>query len=143
MDRRLFIQGIGAVGVIAPTFALAAPTDKICYSDLAGGLFYTEQAPGRWGEKAAKHSPKIEVKVADKGQSKLRVVTDHEMRDYEHYIVKHILLDKNFKFIDEYFFNPMVEKKAVSEFEISNYSGTLYVLSVCNKHDTWLNRIEI
>jgi superoxide reductase len=143
MDRRSFIQGIGAVGVIAPTFAFAAPTDKICYSDLAGGLFYTEQAPGRWSEKAAKHLPKMEVQVTDKSRSKIRVTTDHEMRDYEHYIVKHILLDKDFKFLDEHFFNPMVEKQAVSEFEVSNYSGTLYALSVCNKHDTWLNSIEI
>ncbi len=144
MNRRLFIQGIGAVGFIAPsTFALAAPTDKICYSDLAGNLFYTEQAPGRWREKAATHLPKIEVQAADKGVSKIRVTTDHEMRDYEHYIIKHILLSENFQFLDEHFFNPIVEKKAVSEFKVSNYSGTLYVLSVCNKHDTWLNPIEI
>ena len=143
MDRRSFVQGIGAVSIIAPTFALATPTDKLCYSDLAGGLFYTEQAPGRWQEKVATHLPQLETQTTEKGVVKLRAVTNHEMRDYEHYIVKHILFDKDFKFRDEHFFNPMVEKKAVSEFEVNNYKGTLYVLSVCNKHDTWLNQIEI
>jgi superoxide reductase len=143
MDRRSFIQGIGAVGVITPTFALATPTDKLCYSDLAGGLFYTESAPGRWREKVATHLPQLEKQTTDEGMVKIRTVTNHEMRDYEHYIVKHILLNQDFKFLDEHFFNPTVEKKAVSEFEVNNYKGMLYVLSVCNKHDTWLNQIEI
>jgi superoxide reductase len=143
MDRRSFIQGIGTAGVIVPTFALATSTDKLCYPDLAGGLFYTESAPGRWQEKAATHLPQLEKSTTDKGSVKIRAVTAHEMKDYEHYIVKHILLDKDFKFLDEHFFNPTAEKQAISEFEVNNYSGTLYVLSVCNKHDTWLNQIAI
>ena len=142
MDRRLFIQGVGTVSVIMPTVAWATPTDKLCYPDLAGGLFYTESAPGRWREKVASHLPQLETQIT-KGLVKLRAVTNHEMRDYEHYIVKHILLDKDFKFLDEHFFNPMVEKTAVSEFEVNDYKGTLYVLSVCNKHDTWLNQLDI
>jgi len=65
------------------------------------------------------------------------------MNAYQHYIVKHILLDQDFNFIAEKLFDPTKDKIAVSDFNINNYKGTIHVLSVCNKHDTWLNSTVI
>jgi len=58
-------------------------------------------------------------------------------------IVKHVLLDQNYKFIDEYLFHPVKDKAAISTFTLHDYSGPIYALSMCNKHDLWLNGSEV
>ena len=65
------------------------------------------------------------------------------MEEYDHYIVKHIVLDKDFRFVDEKRFDPLQDKEPLSEFALGEYSGQIYVLSVCNQHDTWLNFAEV
>ena len=139
MNRRNFIQlsSIGAItGVIAPKDVLA------CTDNMAGGLYYTKDAPGRWSKKVKGHLPNLEVsKKAD--QTSIRVVTLHEMKGYTHYITKHIVLDKHFKFITEKLFDPMQDEQPISEHALGNYSGRVHVLSVCNTHDTWLNLVDI
>jgi superoxide reductase len=40
-------------------------------------------------------------------------------------------------------FDPMQEPVVRSEFSLGAYSGAIYVLSVCNQHDSWLNMAEI
>jgi len=58
MDRRDFIRlsayGTTA-GIIAPTAVLAST------ASMAGGVYYTKDAPGRWSKKVAGHLPAIEV----------------------------------------------------------------------------------
>ena len=140
MERRNFIRlGIAGIGgsIVVPELAIAkaaAPT--------AGGIYYTKDTPGRWGKKVAGHLPNIELEKG-KGSVSVRVNTGHEMKGYDHYIVKHILLDKNYNFLDDHMFNPMKDKAAISTFVVKGYHGPLYALSVCNKHDTWLNMIEV
>lgn len=73
----------------------------------------------------------------------VKVVTEHEMKGYEHYIVKHVLLDKDFKFIAEHLFDPGEESLPLSVFTLKNHAGTLYALGLCNKHDLWLNSSEV
>jgi len=141
MDRRNLIRlGVAGLagGIIAPKLALAGGSS----SSMAGGVFYTKDAPGRWSKKAAGHLPVIEL---DKNANNVavRIVTGHEMKGYEHYIIKHVLLNRDFEFIDEKMFNPMKDSVPISTFELANYSGRLHALSVCNKHDTWLNFIEV
>jgi superoxide reductase len=139
MDRRNFIRlgFAGAVtGIIAPKLVLAGS------SDMAGGLYYTKDAPGRWSKKAGGHLPNIEVSKGSDGVS-LHIVTSHEMKGYEHYIIKHVVLDKDFKFIAENMFDPTKDKAAISDIAIGSYQGPVNVLSVCNKHDTWLNVAEV
>jgi superoxide reductase len=138
VERRNFIKlsvaGVGA-GIVAPATVLAEKSKQIVISD----IYYTQESPGRWREKVAGHLPSIGIEKKE-GKVLIRVVTAHEMKDYEHYIVKHVLLDKNFKFLDEYLFNPIKEKAAISTFTLNNnYSGDIHVLSMCNKHDLWLN----
>lgn len=141
MDRRDFIRlsAVGAgIGMGAPIQALAGNEQQ---TSAKGDIYYTQDEPGRWSGKVATHLPSIDVTKAN-GKVTVKVVTAHEMKGYEHYIVKHVLLDKNHKFIAEHMFNPMEDKTAVSEFTLDNYSGTLYALSLCNKHDLWLNSAE-
>jgi superoxide reductase len=141
MERRDFIRlgvaGVGA-GIVAPAMALADSGKQVG----AGNIYYTKDAPGRWGDKVATHAPNIEIeKVGSKVT--VKIVTAHEMKGYEHYIVKHVLLDQNYKFIDEYLFNPTKDKTAISTFALHDYSGSIYALSMCNKHDLWLNGAQV
>lgn len=142
MDRRSFIRiGLAGAttGIIAPQFVLASPlSKKISSNNMAGGLFYTKESPGRWKKKAGSHSPIIE-KTADG----VRVVTGHPMKPGKHWIIKHVLLDKDFRFISENIFDPSKDKAAISNFKLNGQTGAVYALSVCNLHDTWLSVLEI
>jgi superoxide reductase len=40
-------------------------------------------------------------------------------------------------------FDPSKDKAAISLFTLQDYSGPLYVLSMCNKHDLWLNATDV
>jgi superoxide reductase len=141
MERRDFIRlgvaGVG-IGILAPTMALADNGKQ----KVAGNIYYTKDAPGRWSEKVATHLPNIEIQKSG-GSAAVKIVTAHEMKGYEHYIVKHVLLDQNYKFIDEHLFNPNNGKAAISTFTLRDYSGPIYALSMCNKHDLWLNSTEV
>ena len=78
MNRRGFIRlsALGATaGIIAPTSLLASS------SNMAGGVYYTKDAPGRWSKKVGGHLPTIEV-----SGKKIQVTTSHGMTGYEHYI---------------------------------------------------------
>lgn len=142
MERRSFIR-IGMAGaataIIAPDIVLASSSsNKISANKMAGGLYYTKESPGRWAKKAGSHSPLI-----IKNDSGLQVVTSHPMKANNHWIVKHVLLDENFKFIDEHMFDSEKDKAAVSNFSLSGQSNVVYALSVCNKHDSWLSVLEV
>ncbi len=143
MNRRNFLS-IAAAGsafsVFLPKALLADEKKDLLKSKLAGGVFYTAESPGRWGKKVNSHLPKI-VKAMD--ANTIRVITAHPVEKYNHYIVKHVVLDKDFNFITEKMFNPLVDKAPQSEFDLGKYKGVLYVMSVCNKHDTWINSIVI
>lgn len=139
MDRRNFMRlaAIGAgTGMIAPKLAQAKS------ASMAGGVYYTKQSPGRWGKKVGGHLPTIEVSKGSKGVA-VKVTTAHEMNAYGHYIVKHVVLDENYQFLAENMFDPKKDKAPVSNFSLGDYRGKLHVLSVCNKHDTWLNSATV
>jgi len=139
MERRNFIRlSLAGAGLIIPTLASAAGDEQVSTSR---DIYYTKEAPGRWAGKVATHLPTIEfAKTGD--ITNVKIVTPHEIKGYEHYIVKHVLLDKNYQFIDEHLFDPSKDNAAISTFTLTNYSGTIYALSLCNKHDLWLNSAE-
>ena len=139
MNRRNFMRlGLAGAGLMTLNSAPLLAETKQAELIGAGGLFYTKENAGRFAGKIATHLPTIEIE-----KSTVKVTTAHEMNGFEHYIVKHILLDKNYQFLDEHFFNPTTDKVAISTFNLPNYSGTLHVLSLCNKHDLWLNSVEL
>jgi len=125
-----------ALGIIAPSTVLAGS------NAMAGGVFYTKDAPGRWSKKVSGHLPIIKISKGQDGTA-AQVVTPHEMKGYDHYIVKHMLLDHNYQFIAETMFNPMEDKAPISNYQLGDYQGALYALSVCNQHDSWLNVVEV
>ena len=136
MDRRDFIR----LGVAGAGASLIAPSQVLAGSDkqVTADIYYTKESPGRWSAKVATHLPNIEIEKAG-GKVTVKVVTAHEMKDYEHYIVKHVLLDQNYKFIDEHLFDPdQGEEPRCQPYTLHDYSGPLYALSMCNKHDLWL-----
>ena len=143
MERRDFIRltsASAAAALIAPAIS-QADADKPVAAATAD-IYYTKESLGRWAGKEATHLPAIEISKAADGIT-VKVVTPHEMKAYEHYIVKPVLLDKNHKFIAEHAFDPSKDSVASSVFTLKDYQGTVYALSMCNKHDLWLNRAEI
>ncbi len=138
MKRRNFIQlGVGA-GLVASWPSLAEPRQLPITAD----LIYSQNSQGRWAGKASTHTPTIEIDKTD-GSTKIHLITAHEMNGYDHYIVKHVLLDKQYQFMAEHLFNPTQENVARSVFTVGNYTGLVYALSLCNKHDLWLNTTEL
>ena len=142
MNRRSFIR-IGMVGattgIIAPESVLAGSMgQKISSNNMAGGVYYTKESPGRWSKKAGAHSP-----VMEKTEGGIHVVTGHPMNQGKHWIVKHVLLDNDFNFIAENIFDPKKDKAPISDFSLSGQSGAVYALSVCNLHDSWLSMLEL
>ena len=139
MDRRTFITTgmvTTAAGVVVPQLALAA--DNSLNSPLAGGVFYTQTSPGRWASKADIHLPQVQS-----SGGMVMVTTRHVMDGYTHYIVKHVLLDAKMNVLGEHRFDPMKDKAPVSEFEVKDYRGKAFALSMCNQHDLWVTEFTI
>ena len=135
MNRRGFIcvSALGAAaGLMAPVSVLASTPS------MAGGVYYTKDAPGRWSKKVGGHLPIIEVT----GKT-IQVTTPHGMTGYEHYIVKHTVLNDKFEYMTEKMFDPLKDKAPISQFDLGDYSGRIHVLSVCNQHDTWMNIADV
>jgi superoxide reductase len=137
MNRRRFLGGVSA-GSLAGMFGFKSAWAKTNHFG-AGALYYTETSPGRWAAKVAGHLPQINKVSAHN----IQVVTGHEMKAYEHYIVKHQLFDQNFQFIAEKLFNPEIDRAAASEFSLPDTKGQIYVVSICNQHDAWVNTATI
>ena len=146
MDKRSFIRlGLlgSAAGIILPKTVFAAAMDTGLKSKLAGGVFYTEEAFGRWNKGvAAHHLPSLEKQISG-GTAHLQVATSHPMDGYTHYIVKHELLNSDFHYMQEHRYNPTRDKKPATMFEVGPYRGIVYVMTICNVHDVWVNMIEV
>lgn len=146
MDRRKFIRtafGGAAAGLIAPSLVMAGSNKSAASSSMmAGGVYFTKANSGRWAKKVDGHLPNIEV-LKSEGSTVVKIVTAHEMDFYGHYIVKHVVLDSDFNFFAENMFDPTKDKAPISEISVGNYRGVINVLSVCNKHDTWLNTAKV
>ena len=143
MDRRELLRSalataIGAAGtLILPRFVLAAEPPLAPASPLAGSLYYTKEQPGRWKGKAAGHLPVVERKG-----SVLTVRTPHPQDGFKHYIVKHLVLDRDFKIIADTRFNPWRDEP-VSSADVYNRDDVVYAISVCNVHDAWLTPFKL
>jgi superoxide reductase len=104
---------------------------------MAGGVYYTKERPGRWAKKVASHLP-----VIKRMGGKIEVTTRHPQDEFQHYIVKHTVLDANFQHVSEVMFDPR-KGAPVSSHDIGKLSGTVYVTSMCNIHDVWLNALVL
>lgn len=143
MNRRSILL-LGLTTAAGATSALAVPrgvsaAEKIdpLNAPFAGGLYYTKQKPGRWASKAGGHVPRI-VRL----DGKVRVTTPHPMSGFQHYIVKHVILDEKFRYVSETLFDPQTDKP-MSEYDAGKLTGTLYAVSMCNLHDVWLSTFRV
>ena len=141
MDRRDFIRlSLGGSALSVLPFSTAQAS---CADARAGALYYTRENPGRWAKKVGSHLPLLEKLQDGAGGVIIRVTTDHGMHGYRHYIVKHQLFDQAYRFLGEKLFDPEKDE-AISEFKLpADYRGAVYALSLCNKHDLWLNSLQI
>lgn len=140
MDRRQFMGAVaaGAALTAVANASVAGTKEADNLTSIFEGSFYlTKENPGRWAAKAAGHLPVVEVSKAD-GKSTVKVTTPHEMRGYEHYIVKHQLFDEQMNLLGETMFDP-TKDAPVSNYDVAGYTGVLYAMSVCNKHDVWVS----
>jgi superoxide reductase len=141
MDRRDFMR-LGTVSAAGSVLLSTQVSAEALAQSAAGGIYFTQDAPGRWKGKEVGHLPSIELAKAE-GKLTVKVMTAHEMKGYEHYIVKHLLLDSNYAFLGEHLFNPIQDKAALSTFTLPGYTGKLYALSMCNKHDVWVSSLIV
>jgi superoxide reductase len=141
MDRRTLLS-LGAAGaasgIVMPRIVFAAADAGDPFkSPFAGSLFYTADKPGRWAGKQGGHVPTF-----DRSGSKIEVTTGHEMDEFNHYIIKHVILDENFGFVRETMFDPR-KGPPVSQHDIAGLENVVYAISLCNKHDAWLNALVL
>ncbi len=141
MKRREFIRisVAGSAGALfVPKELMAGMVEPALKTKLAGGVYHTSEAFGRWNKGVSEHH----LPDFDKQGSSLHVVTHHPMNPYEHYIIKHQALDANFGFITEHNYDPKTDKPETT-FDLSGHKGMVYVLTMCNVHDLWVNGTEL
>ncbi len=140
MQRRLFIKATAALSslVFFNSYGSIAKNEQtsILRGPLSGNLFYTKYKPGIWKNKVAGHLPNMKIK-----KNILEISTGHEMRGFEHYILKHSVFNENFTLISEKYFDPS-KNVPFSVHDISGSKNIVFALSLCNKHGSWLNAIE-
>ena len=140
-NRYIFIKGFFSLILLKYLYfnSLYAEEDTnyILNGPLAGSFYYTKNKPGNKESVVQSHAPLLEI-----NENILSVSTPHEMKGYDHYIIKHIVLDKRFNIISEKIFDPSKEIP-ISKHNIIGYKDKLYVLSICNNHDTWVDIIKI
>jgi superoxide reductase len=142
MDKRQFIRVsiAGAAGALfVPRVLMADMVEPVLKTKLAGGVYHTADAFGRWNKAVAEHH----LPDLAKNGNRLQVASHHPMDGYGHYIIKHQLLDASFNFITEQLYVPQKDAKPETAFDISGSKGMVYVLTMCNIHDVWLNATEV
>ena len=140
ISKRKFLYSCFSIPIYLKTNNLFSKINNYDYLErgpLAGSVYYTKEKPGRWKNIVRSHIPLVEKK-----SNFLEVNTPHEMKGFEHFILKHIILDDKFNIISEKIFDP-TKDRAYSRHDISGYGDSLFVLSICNLHDTWLEPIKM
>lgn len=142
MDKRTFLRitVAGTTGALfVPRTLMAGMVEPALKTKLAGGVYHTDEAFGRWNKGVAEHH----LPTFEKHSGRLQVTTHHPMNAYEHYIIKHELLNAEFNFMNEHRYDPTHDKKPETVFDLGGHSGLVYVLTVCNVHDMWVNATEV
>lgn len=142
MDKRDFIR-VSVAGVagalFVPRVLMAGMVEPALKTKLAGGVYHTDVAFGRWNKKISE----LHLAETSKHGHDLHVISHHPMPGYQHYIVKHELLDANFNFITEHRYDPTKVKTPETTFNIKGHKGLIYVMTMCNVHDVWINATEV
>ena len=71
----------------------------------------------------------------------VRTATNHSMKTSQ-FIVKHILTDVERSYVNEQVFDVAFDLPR-SRFELNHYSGRLFIVSMFNLHDNWINWADV
>lgn len=146
MDKRSFIRmslAGSTLGIVAPKAVFAGGMESVLRSKLAGHVYSTEEHLGRWSKGvAAHHLPHLEKQMMS-GSMHVHVATNHPMVGIDHFIVKHEILNHNLQFMQDHIYKPTKDKTPATTFNVGSYHGPLYVVTICNIHDMWVNMIEV
>lgn len=129
-------------GLLLPRW-LAAQSSIHVGGPMAGGVYYTRESPGIWESVVREHVPKLEKAPGPGGSLTITVTTDHEMSGYDHYIVKHTLLDGRFRVLGHKTFDPRKDRPVSTYALLAGYKGPVFALSMCNRHDLWLEGVVV
>ena len=135
MLRRSFISfaagisgALGASRLFAPDDLLAANVTDYLKGKTAGNLLYTSDAPGKWSKKIRAHIPIIE-----RDGDEIQITTKHKSIDWDHYIVKHVIFDDKFGYLDEVMFKPdksKWKKTTHSQFKLESVPDVFFVMNL-------------
>ena len=145
MKRREYIRlSLASLGssMVLPRQLLAGPSVHVG-GPLAGAAYYTRESPGLWSREISEHLPRVEVTRGRGGSAVVTISTNHTMDGYRHYIVKHKLLDARFKVLGQKSFDPEKDQPVSRYGLLAGYQGPVYALSMCNRHDLWLEGIMV
>jgi len=142
INRRKLIAGGSAallISTVQPAFSMESNM-KEAVRALAGKIFFSQDRPGRWKGKENGHVPLIKI---DKDNTNIlvRAATNHPMQP-NHNVIKHVLMDADLNFIQEQVFDQQFDMPR-SRFELNGYKGRLYIGSLCNLHDNWINWVDV
>jgi superoxide reductase len=144
--KRRWLIGLGLAsggGLLLPRWLAAQPSIHVG-GPMAGGVYHTRESPGLWESLVREHVPKLDKTQAPGGGVTIRVTTEHEMDGFEHYIVKHSLLDGRFRVLGQKSFDPRRDRQPQSTYSLlPGYKGPVFALSMCNRHDLWLEGILV
>jgi len=134
-DRRQFLKSSLALSAAAATtmpFAQAHAAN----TNMASGVVYSTDNPGKWSNKAGSHAPAVKIEG-----DHVNIQTNHGMTE-AHYIVRHTLVTESGEVVGAKTFSPK-DKLAVSSFKLPKGAKKLYATSFCNKHDLWITPISV
>jgi superoxide reductase len=144
MTRRDLIKhGLFLGGALLLPRWLAAQSSIHVGGPMAGGVYYTRESPGLWTSLVHEHVPRLASVEGAGGTVTITVTTDHEMKGFDHYIVKHTLLDRKFKVLGHKTFDPRRDRPISNYALLAGYKGPVFALSMCNRHDLWLEGIVV
>ena len=136
----LLIAGGGLVSMRRP----AAQPSIHLGGPMAGGVYYTRENPGLWSSLVNEHLPRLEKSEGPGGNLSIRITTEHVMSLCDHFIVKHTLLDTKFRVLGQKTFDPRRDRRPASTYSLlAGYRGPVFALSLCNRHDLWLEGIVV
>ncbi|WP_432736720.1 desulfoferrodoxin family protein [Maridesulfovibrio sp. FT414] len=133
--RKFMTMSVAAAAAVTllPVTEAAAKGQKY-----PSNIIYTDKDPGVWAKKAGSHLPQVELQ-----NGKVVIQTLHPMTQ-EHYIVRHTLVDQDGNVIGAKTFSN-TDEKAISRFDLpaGSKGKTFYATSFCNKHDFWVNKVQL
>jgi superoxide reductase len=140
LKRRSILKLCAAAGAATAAQAIPARAGALVMigGPMAGSVYFTRDAPGIWLREVERHIPEIQTESAPGETTSVTIKTPHPMAGCGHYIIKHKLLDAQFRLLSQKTFDPNGDAPVSRHALPAGYQGPIYAVSVCNLHDLWI-----